>query len=98
MLPKKNSYPKQLLIGEDIWRVRFVKKIKYPQKVVGLCDPGDQTIYIKTKMDRHETLATFIHEVLHAIGFSYDIKILEKERFVQKMEVALTRLITEQTL
>ncbi len=60
------SYPKQVVVKGEEWIVRFTNMIDNCPKTLGLCDPNTKTLYIKTKQDLVNTLATLIHECLHA--------------------------------
>jgi len=75
MYPGVRCYPKHWQIKDDIWTLKFVRKIPFcgGEDVRGLNDPGSMTIYIQLKLSRKETLMTFFHEVIHAIEFSHDL-------------------------
>jgi hypothetical protein len=81
-----NSYAREWLIGENIWRLKFVKKID-DQGTMGLCDPGDKLILIRRGLDKGEMLKTLAHEVLHAFEDEYTIDISHKT--VYKLEDAI---------
>lgn len=68
--PKK--YPKTVYLKNETWKVVFSKKMKD----YGEADPERRIITIKSGMSPRETLATFIHEILHAMHFEddYDLK------------------------
>lgn len=66
-LPKEHNYPKEILIGEETYRVQFCQKIPGGKKRdVGLADSGSHTIFLKRGMSTSMLFRTFIHEVIHA--------------------------------
>lgn len=78
-LLNESEYPSELIIAEDTYKVRFVKKMPDGcRDTVGLCDFSERTIYLKKGMSQAETLKTFIHEILHAICEEHKIKVSHK--------------------
>lgn len=79
LFPGCRSYPKELVINDDIWIVKFCKKIPerhYGREVIwGLCDPSEMVIYLRYRQKNFDLFCTFVHEMLHAIEHSYDIVI-----------------------
>ena len=68
-------------------KVRIKPKVSYSivwvdrfddPTVMGMCHPDLKQIHIKNGMSKAATLKTFIHELLHAIEFAYEIKIEHK--------------------
>ena len=43
--------------------------------ILGLCEPETKQILIRFNLGKREMMATFIHEVLHAIEFEHGIAI-----------------------
>lgn len=99
--PGIRKYPKTMKIKEDVWHVKFVKKVPerhYGKEVIcGLCDPSEMVIYIKTGMTREETFSTFIHELLHAIEASWDFYIDRSHAHpkVYALESALLQILKD---
>ena len=62
--PGYRKYPKEIIIGEDIWTIKFCHRIPerhYGKEVLwGLCDPSELTIYIKYGLKRFELFLTFV--------------------------------------
>jgi hypothetical protein len=77
-LPQVRKYPREIRIKDETYQVKFVRKIKGERSTLGECDPSTHVIRIKLGQSLSETFATFIHEVLHAIEFEYEIKISHK--------------------
>jgi hypothetical protein len=75
------TYPTTLKIGDRVYKIKFVKSIRGCKRpvgkgaTIGICDPARIEILIKKGLSIDETLKTFIHEVLHAFEYEYDIKI-----------------------
>lgn len=88
---KQKHFPRELVIKDDIWKVRFVRKIS--DNTLGLCDPSEKTIYIKQGQSYQERLDTFLHEVVHAINFEYNFEI--KHNHVYKLAEAMAKIYIE---
>lgn len=87
-LPMDAGYPTELHINEETYTIKFVSRIPVKGRgVVGLCDPGSRTIYIKKGMTKSQTFRTLIHEVLHGIENEYSIPISHK--VVHQLEKAI---------
>lgn len=82
-VPAIKDYPKQIYIRGESYKISFVKNLD----CLGITDSGARTIKIKAGMSPHETFRTAIHEVLHAIEFSWPVKI--KHKTVYKLEKAI---------
>lgn len=93
-LPKIKDYPKKLLIGEEYYAIRFVKSLENSDEV-GECCPQDRVIRIKRKIGRQDTFKTFIHEVIHAFEFEYELKI--SHALVYQLEEAIYSFLIENT-
>lgn len=85
-LPTIRQYPKTIHINDEIYEIKFVKKLA--TKEVGECDPQTRVIKIKLGMGAPETFTTFIHEVLHAFEFEYDLNV--DHPTIYKLEKAIT--------
>lgn len=73
------DYPKEIVVNENVWDVKFVRRIDGEQSnVFGLCDPGEQAIYIKMGQSPEERLKTFLHELLHVFEWEYKLEIPHK--------------------
>ena len=94
---RQKDCPKQLLIGDDIWTIRFCRRVPgEAEKVLGLCSPDDLTIWLKMGQSSEERLRTLIHEVCHAVCFSYGIK--ECHRTIYRLEMPILRLFRDNGL
>lgn len=68
--------PRKLWVGDVEYTVKFVRKIPDPDpKCIGLCCSSEQVIYILQGLSPKERLETFVHELLHAFEFEYEIAI-----------------------
>ncbi len=91
ILPEEKDYPKELLIGNETYKIRFVKVIRgHGPNVVGLCDDGRKLITLKRGQGKKELFSTFAHELCHAFEAEYGIKINHKE--IYKLETAVVEL------
>lgn len=91
---RQRDFPKELLIGDNIWRVKFVRKIPDDNPYcVGLCDPSLFIIYIKTGMTFEERIEIFAHELTHAFCFEYGFDI--KHKHIYKLGEAVARLYVD---
>ena len=84
------EYPKHLKIKDTVYEVRFPKRM--PKKdCSGFCDSGKRIIYIRQGLSLSETKAVFIHELLHALAYEYNIDI--SHAAVYGLETALSDLL-----
>lgn len=92
------DYPKDLVIGDAIWRVRFVREIERSGKFItwGLCDPCDQVIYIRLGQSSEDRFITFCHELVHAWEAEYEFEI--PHELVNKLEKPMARFIIDNVL
>lgn len=72
------------------YEVTFIDQFK-DLKQLGECRQDPPQIVIKTGQSSKEEYSTFIHEVLHALSFDYDINLTESQ--VLKLEKALLNLL-----
>ncbi len=80
-------WPKDVTVGDSIWRVKFVKKV--PERagkgrvLIGLACPMDQVLYILRGLSDFDRLVVLIHEANHALedehGFEIDHAQLNKQ-------------------
>lgn len=88
------DFPKQILIRDNIWSIKFVRSIKdQPKDTVGECDPGEHVIRIKLGQSREERFKTLIHELAHAICFEYEIK--ENHSTIHAIEEPILKLLID---
>lgn len=92
-LPEVNEYPTHVLINQEHYSVRFVKVIRKEKTCLGICDPERREIMIKIGQTKEETFKTFLHELLHAIEFEYELKI--KHKLVHALEDPIFKLLVE---
>lgn len=93
---KRKDYPKELLIGDEFYKVKFVRKFE-DKNTVGECDPSSKEIRILCGQGGEDTLKTFIHEVCHAlIEFEHDIEI--KHKLIYALETPIYRFILDNFL
>lgn len=76
--PTPKQYPKEIVIGDNVWSVKFFRKKKGHANTSGLCDPSTKTIWLKQGQTHTELMSTYIHEVLHAFEDEYNHPIPHK--------------------
>ncbi len=87
-LPAAKDYPKELHFNEETYRIKFVPRVPGCSKSdKGLCDGSTNTIYIRKSLDKSSMFRTFIHEVLHAMEFEYEMKVDHK--IIHQLEKAI---------
>lgn len=94
--PKLRDYRKQWMIGDNIWRVKFVRHIPHGvagRICVGMAEPSEQIIYIALKQKPRERFKTFVHEMLHVLEDEYGFVLPHK--LVYKLEDPIMRLIVD---
>lgn len=78
---RQRDFPREIHLGDDVWRVVFKRAIPpedddHPANpTLGLTDPSTHTISIAMGQTAFERLRTFVHELFHAIEYSYNIRI-----------------------
>lgn len=75
-LPSERQYPKRIYLGNYTYTVRFVSRL--PKDTVGEADPVKCEIRILKGLGPKARLTTYVHEVLHAMEFSFDINLPHK--------------------
>jgi len=92
MLPRQKDYPDRIYFQNEIYKVRFKKKLD----CYGLTNARKKTITIKAGMSARETLATLIHELLHVLEFETPIKL--KHKTIYKLEEGIVELLLDNFL
>ena len=49
--PTPKQYPKEIVIGDNVWSVKFFRKKKGHANTSGLCDPSTKTIWLNDERD-----------------------------------------------
>lgn len=101
-LPGYRFYGGEWIVGENVWRVKFVR---FLQGNMGECDTEEKIMYITYGQPRGTLLGTFIHELIHAIEDEYDIDITKRNiklkhshQLVEKLEEALSAFVMNNLL
>lgn len=87
--PKLKDYPKQIILNDAIYEVKFVNQLR-DKEMLAECDSSDQTIRIKKGLGPAETFRCFIHEVLHLIEFEGPIEL--KHKTIYRLEEEIFKL------
>lgn len=91
---KQRSIPREIHLGDSIWKVKFVRKIPdEAEDTLGLCDPSECTIYIKQGQSYVSRLDTLFHEIIHAIENEYEFDLDHKH--VYKLGEALAKFFVD---
>lgn len=85
------SYADTWTIGEEVWELRFVRKL--PDDSYGINDPMTNKFYIRLKQPRDEMFGTFLHECVHMMDDAYTVGLTETQ--VTKMEHALKAFLLD---
>lgn len=95
MFMRQRDFPRELLIGDSLWRLKFVRTIPNwandKRVLVGLACPETQTLYIKTGLTPIDRLAVFIHELTHGLEDEYGFEI--DHDTLNKYDMALARAV-----
>jgi hypothetical protein len=70
--------PTEVLIGPYRWSVGVDGEAAYDYSYLGVCLNRSKRIKLDPRQSDTEIPQTFIHEVLHAIGFAYEIEALDR--------------------
>jgi hypothetical protein len=68
---RQRDIPRELVIGENIWFIKFVRCIDGCRDTMGICDPSEYTIFIRQGLSYKERGSTLLHELYHAISYEY---------------------------
>lgn len=91
--PKPNDLKRPWDICGSIWEVKFKKEFKSHPKTLGVCDPSENIIWIKSGMSDRETFVTFVHELLHA--FEMEMQITISHQLICKLQYPFADFILE---
>lgn len=80
-------------------KVRITSKVSYDvlfssdlgEDILGLCDPENKQITLKIDQTKTEMLKVYLHEVVHAMNFEFEIGITEAQTL--KLETAVYKLL-----
>ena len=86
------GYPKKIYFQGECYKVQFKKRLG----CYGETNAKRKTIHIHSGMSPRETLATFIHELLHVVEFEGPVKL--KHKTVYKLERAIMELLLDNFL
>lgn len=92
IFPTLNKYPKEIVIRKAIYCVLIVDTIKNNPRILGFCSRKHK-IWIKKQASRKKMYDTFMHELLHAFEFEYNIKI--KHKAVYQLAKAFTKYLKD---
>lgn len=91
----RKKIPKEVLIGDSIWTIKYVRKIpREPKTTEGLCDPGEKIIYIKKGQSYEESQNCLIHELLHAISYEFNFYNIP-HKYIYKFADGLTKFFMD---
>lgn len=88
MLLRERDFPKEILVGETIFKIKFVNAIG--EDCLGVCikDGREGEILIERGQTPEERLSTYIHEVIHAYELTFRFKLSHK--LVYRFEKIIT--------
>lgn len=88
--PAEHDYPRALSIGNALYTVSFVNKMK---GCLGQCSGASKLILISRDQDAAEMLATYFHEVMHAWEFELGVKL--GHPMIRKLEYAIVGVLLQ---
>lgn len=91
------DYPKELVIGDGVWKIRFCRQIPGETiDTVGMMHPAITTIFIRLRQTPEERFKTLCHEVIHA--FCYEYKIKENHKIIYQLEAPILSFLLDNGL
>lgn len=94
MFRRLRDFPRELWIGENLWRIKFVRRMPDGDPDDrGCCDPSEHVIYIKLGQAYEERMSTFFHEVLHALEYEGGFDVVHAH--VEKLGEGLAQLFVK---
>lgn len=94
-LPGPRQFPKKLKIRDTFYSVHFAKpdnRKALRRGDMGLCDSKAKEIVLSLDQGKLQMMETFIHELLHAFEFEYNIKI--KHKTIYELEQPIVNFIS----
>jgi hypothetical protein len=91
-LPRQAAYPKKIYFSDTAYKVKFQRGLD----CFGKTNDTIKVIAIKKGLSERETLATFIHEILHVIEFETPVKL--KHKTIYKLEKAIVEILLDNFL
>ncbi len=81
--------PKRFTLKGKDWTVEFEKDLKHDDGTFcdGLCDLDTRTIWLEKALDKDKRIATFLHEISHAM--IHETHIRPGARFSDSLECVL---------
>lgn len=95
---KQKDIPRELLINGNVWKIKFVRKIKEHGNAkttvtVGLCDTGTKIIYLKMGLSFKKRREILAHEILHAWEAEHGFELAHKHVYL--ISQAFSQLFAE---
>lgn len=81
--------PKSLIIADSVYSVEITD---LPRDLAGDC-ASDHKIRINKDLSEYEKLVTLVHEAMHAVEFSRNVKV--GHRVIEKLEAPIASLIVQ---
>lgn len=86
-----------LKIGKHTWTVEISESCEEAESDdVGLCVWDDKLIWVKASQSDRQILTTLVHEIFHAISYSYELNITHPT--IEKLEHPIADLIRKNKL
>lgn len=93
----KRDYPREILVGDTIYSIRFVKYIaprtRTKKTILAECDPANDIIQIRQDLGPEQRLEAFFHELLHAFEYEYGIAV--PHAWIYKVDGYLAKLVID---
>lgn len=87
--PRRSQYPKELIIGRRTWAVVFCDAVPDGDPSWhGYCWEYEDTIYLVKGYSPRNTFETFIHEIMHALEYTWNIKIPHELIYILQRPIA----------
>lgn len=94
MRGRMRDFPKELIIGESSWKVRWRRSIpEGGDRCVGLCDPETKTIHIRMGQTPAERVSTLLHELMHCAEVEYKFELKHKD--IYRLEGPLAQILLQ---
>jgi hypothetical protein len=85
------KYPDKVRIGRATYCVHFMDSLT--EGDLGGCDMTNKIILISKRQSKNDMLATFWHELLHAIEYEYRVKLGHPK--IEKLEYDLAEVLLQ---
>jgi hypothetical protein len=100
MIRLKRNFPKELVVGDNIYKVVFRRyqedDLERTGVILGMTDPAEQTISLTLGQSPRERFKTLVHEILECMKEEYGLRL--PHDVIEELEEPITRFLEDNGL